>query len=62
MPVDDGSSSPARAVMLWVHVEHAHQRWHTWDRPDWTRFGITVTTDEQRVWLGEPSNAIIQAA
>ncbi|MBV9728381.1 MAG: protein-L-isoaspartate carboxylmethyltransferase [Pseudonocardiales bacterium] len=43
---------------LWVHVEHAYQHWHHWGQPSWERFGLTVTTDTQTVWLDHSHNVL----
>ena len=39
---------------LWEHVERAHQVWLRHDRPDWSRLGLTVTPDHQRLWIDSP--------
>ncbi len=41
---------------LWSIIEHAHQRWEGWTRPGWNRFGLTVTPDQQAVWLDHPAS------
>ncbi len=38
---------------LWARVETAWDQWTRHDRPSWSDFGLTVTPDEHRVWLGE---------
>lgn len=43
---------------LWATVEHAHQRWLQWNQPSWERFGLTITTDTQVVWLDNPDNVL----
>lgn len=43
---------------LWVAVEHAYQRWLQWQQPSWERFGLTITTDTQVVWLDDPDNVL----
>ncbi|MGH3973049.1 MAG: hypothetical protein ACRDS9_06960 [Pseudonocardiaceae bacterium] len=43
---------------LWVQVEHAYQRWQEWNQPSWERFGLTITTDTQLVWLDDPHNVL----
>ncbi|MGQ0717016.1 MAG: methyltransferase domain-containing protein [Pseudonocardiales bacterium] len=43
---------------LWAHVEHAHQSWQKWKQPSWERFGLTITTDTQVVWLDDPHNIL----
>ncbi|RZS40886.1 protein-L-isoaspartate(D-aspartate) O-methyltransferase [Herbihabitans rhizosphaerae] len=40
---------------LWTLIEQAHRDWTDHGQPDWDRLGLTVTRDEQRVWLDEPS-------
>ncbi|WP_291408478.1 methyltransferase domain-containing protein [Actinophytocola sp.] len=49
----------AGPTRLWDAVEHAIQTWNTHDRPTWDRLGLTVTTDEQRVWLDSPDGPIL---
>ncbi len=39
---------------LWAAVEDAHHRWHELDEPGWDRFGLTVTSDRQWIWLDAP--------
>ncbi|RFS86287.1 hypothetical protein D0T12_06685 [Actinomadura spongiicola] len=43
---------------LWDEVEAAYFQWLRWGRPALTRFGLTVTSDGQRVWLDEPTDLI----
>lgn len=47
-------SGPRR---LWDAAETAHRWWVDHDRPDHTRFGLTVTREGQRVWLDRPDNS-----
>ncbi|MER6140354.1 methyltransferase domain-containing protein [Streptomyces sparsogenes] len=44
--------------MLWNELEAAHAWWTRAGRPARTRFGLTVTTTGQRVWLDHPDNVI----
>lgn len=44
---------------LWDEAVAAYFRWVTWRRPDRDRFGMTITSDAQRIWLDEPDNEII---
>lgn len=41
---------------LWRIVERAYLEWTECGEPGWDRFGLTVTPDEQVVWLDEPSS------
>ncbi|WP_233510122.1 methyltransferase domain-containing protein [Actinomadura craniellae] len=43
---------------LWDETEAAYLRWVSWGRPDRDRFGLTVTSEGQRVWLDSPSNVL----
>jgi len=43
---------------LWDEIELAHLRWLSWGRPGQERFGMTVTRNDQRVWLDSPDNVI----
>lgn len=43
---------------LWDQVEHAYQRWQEFHQPGWERFGLTVTSEIQTVWLDEPHRII----
>lgn len=47
---------------LWDELEDVFFRWIEWGSPDRTRFGLTVTTEGQRVWLDRPDNVIRRAA
>jgi hypothetical protein len=40
---------------LWNEVETAHRWWTTNGRPAFTRFGLTITPDEQRAWFDTPT-------
>jgi len=42
-------------VTLWGHVEQAWQTWQAAGEPAWSRFGLTVTPDNQIVWLDDPT-------
>jgi protein-L-isoaspartate O-methyltransferase len=46
------------STSLWAQVEHAYQRWQEWNQPSWERFGLTITTDTQAVWLDDPHNVL----
>ncbi|CNF11466.1 type 11 methyltransferase [Mycobacterium tuberculosis] len=39
-------------------VEAAYAQWLAWGRPGISRFGVTVTTETQVVWLDGPGNVI----
>ncbi|MGW7270780.1 methyltransferase domain-containing protein [Streptomyces sp. NPDC054864] len=39
---------------LWNEVEAAYRWWVDHDKPDHTRFGLTVTPEGQRAWLDDP--------
>jgi len=43
---------------LWDEVEHAHGWWTEQGKPDLDRFGLTVTADDQRVWLDQPTHIV----
>lgn len=43
---------------LWDETEAAYLQWLKWGRPDITRFGITVTPDEQTIWLDTLANPL----
>lgn len=47
-------SGPRR---LWDEAEAAFGWWLRCGRPDYTRFGLTVTAEGQKVWLDEAANA-----
>jgi hypothetical protein len=39
---------------LWAKIEAISQVWEEEGQPGWDRFGLTVTRDEQVVWLDDP--------
>lgn len=39
---------------LWDEIETAYQFWSGHDMPAWTRFGLTVTPEEQYAWYLDP--------
>ena len=43
---------------LWDEVEQARGWWTAQGKPDLGRFGLTVTADDQRVWLGQPTDTV----
>lgn len=43
---------------LWDLVRAAYLRWVAWGSPELTRFGLTVTPADQRVWLDTPAQRI----
>lgn len=43
---------------LWDEVEDAYGWWAGRGRPARDRFGLTVTPDEQAVWVGEPGDVV----
>ncbi|MFG1685823.1 ATP-grasp peptide maturase system methyltransferase [Nonomuraea sp. NPDC049269] len=54
-PNDDGWQVRQHGpLLLWDAVEDAIDTWQNAGRPDQTGFGLTVTGDGQRVWLGDP--------
>lgn len=54
----DGIVTEGGPRALWRMVEDAQQLWEGVDRPDWSRFGMTVTPDRQTVWLDNPDNGL----
>ncbi|MFE1174120.1 protein-L-isoaspartate(D-aspartate) O-methyltransferase [Streptomyces sp. NPDC058773] len=42
---------------LWDEVESAYRWWDGHGRPDHSRFGLTVTTEGESVWLDDPANS-----
>ncbi|TCP43403.1 protein-L-isoaspartate(D-aspartate) O-methyltransferase [Tamaricihabitans halophyticus] len=44
----------AGPTRLWDAIERAFLVWETNGRPSWDRLGLTVTADDQRVWLDHP--------
>ena len=48
-PVAEGG--PRR---LWRLLEQAHSTWTSLGQPGWNRFGLTVTPENQTLWLDEP--------
>ncbi|MGQ0776333.1 MAG: methyltransferase domain-containing protein [Pseudonocardiales bacterium] len=60
--VSDDSDNGTRQVWeagptpLWRAVENAHHLWHELGRPGWERFGLTVTSQRQWVWLDSPTS------
>ena len=46
---------------LWDEVEEAYYWWIEAGRPDRERFGMTVTADDQWVWLDHPGNRVSAA-
>lgn len=55
--VDMATSGPEMAVTqagptrLWDAVERSFALWESADRPGWGRLGLTVTAQEQWVWM-----------
>jgi hypothetical protein len=43
---------------LWDEAVAAYDWWYDHDKPDLTRFGMTMTTDTQTVWLDNPSTVV----
>jgi protein-L-isoaspartate O-methyltransferase len=43
---------------LWDEAVAAYDWWYEHDKPDPTRFGMTMTPDTQTVWLDEPSSVV----
>ncbi|MGQ0717248.1 MAG: methyltransferase domain-containing protein [Pseudonocardiales bacterium] len=44
---------------IWDRVEHVTKLWFQLGRPSADRFGLTVTTDQQRLWLDTPSWLVV---
>lgn len=42
---------------VWDRIEHIATVWSQLGRPSADRFGLTVTTDQQRLWLDTPESA-----
>ncbi|MGA5035807.1 methyltransferase domain-containing protein [Streptomyces capoamus] len=43
---------------LWDEVEAAFRWWDGQDRPDFDRFGLTVSPEGETVWLDDPGNPV----
>jgi hypothetical protein len=43
---------------LWEELEAAYRWWTDAGHPDHTRFGMTVTPDEQITWLDTPDQVV----
>lgn len=43
---------------LWDEAVAAYDWWYDHDKPDLTRFGVTMTTETQTVWLDDPSTVV----
>jgi len=43
---------------LWREVEEAYSWWLRLGSPEWERFGMTVTAEEQSVWLDRPETPV----
>lgn len=44
--------------LLWDEAEFAYCWWVAHGRPARTRYGLTVTAEQQHIWLDEPANTI----
>jgi protein-L-isoaspartate O-methyltransferase len=63
--LDADLTSPDKLVVcqlgprrLWDEAEAAYDWWYDHGRPTLARFGMTLTTDTQTVWLDEPSTVV----
>ncbi|MFD9863452.1 methyltransferase domain-containing protein [Streptomyces alboflavus] len=43
---------------LWAQVTDAYLQWVSWGQPDRARYGITVTPEEQVLWLDHPGRCV----
>ncbi|WP_020667020.1 methyltransferase domain-containing protein [Amycolatopsis nigrescens] len=43
---------------LWDEIEAAYAWWTRRERPDYTRFGLTVTPGRQWIWLDHPADTV----
>ena len=43
---------------LWSEAENAYRWWMTRGKPTRTRYGLTLTSAGQQLWLDEPSSLI----
>lgn len=57
---EGGTARQAGPRLLWDAVEAAHELCVAHDRPGRDRFGVTVTPEEQRVWLDSPGRPVPQ--
>jgi protein-L-isoaspartate(D-aspartate) O-methyltransferase len=46
---------------LWDELADAYLHWVSWGEPSHDRFGITVTTEGQRIWLDHPEKVVSAA-
>jgi hypothetical protein len=44
---------------LWDEVETVHRWWQHAGRPDRLRFGLTVTSNSQIIWLDDPGQPVV---
>jgi protein-L-isoaspartate O-methyltransferase len=63
--LDADLTSPDKLVVrqlgprrLWDEAEAAYDWWYDHGKPDLARFGMTLTTSTQTVWLDEPSTVV----
>ncbi|MGW0807857.1 methyltransferase domain-containing protein [Nonomuraea sp. NPDC002799] len=43
---------------VWQEAVNAYFRWAAWGEPDFDRFGMTVTSEGQQIWLDSPERVI----
>ncbi|WP_329273075.1 methyltransferase domain-containing protein [Streptomyces sp. NBC_01451] len=58
---EGGTVRQAGPRLLWEAVEAAHALYRENGRPGRERFGVTVTAEEQRIWLDAPSCPVPRA-
>ncbi|WP_131739379.1 methyltransferase domain-containing protein [Actinomadura roseirufa] len=57
--IGEAGFMPLHAHHLLPRVDHdTEERWRQAGRPDYARYGITVTREGQRIWLDSPTNPI----
>ncbi len=59
---EDGKARQAGPRLLWDAVEAAHELYAEHDRPSRERFGMTVTTEGQHLWLDAPGHPVPRVA
>ena len=43
---------------LWAELENVHALWEERGRPDREQLGITITDDQQSLWIGAPDQVV----